>query len=64
MSPCLVCGERDRARFSFHCDGFIKLYRCKECSFVGQYEGPGETTLIHDYSDAYALDFTRHSRFR
>jgi 2-polyprenyl-3-methyl-5-hydroxy-6-metoxy-1,4-benzoquinol methylase len=47
--PCRVCGQDDSARFKIYYDGELKLFRCLECDFVGQYPGPGDSHVIESY---------------
>jgi SAM-dependent methyltransferase len=56
-NPCAVCGQTKPEMFRSWFDGYVKLYRCKQCGFVAQYPGPGTSTIITDYEDAYSLDF-------
>jgi SAM-dependent methyltransferase len=56
-SPCAVCGQNKPDMFRIWFDGYLKLYRCLQCGFIAQYPGPGYSTIVTDYEDAYSLDF-------
>ena len=52
-NPCPVCGEQRIDRFRLYFDGFIKLFRCSTCGFVGHFSGPG-TFRFPDYTAFYS----------
>lgn len=56
-NPCAVCGQNRPEMFRIWFDGYLKLYRCLQCGFIAQYPGPGFSTIVTDYEDAYSLDF-------
>ncbi len=56
---CPLCGEKNPDAFRIYFDGYIKLYRCRTCTFVAQYPGPGSYTIVEEYGDYYDLDFVK-----
>lgn len=56
---CMVCGECRPQKFSIYFDGYVKLYKCRSCSFVAQFSGPGNNTLVETYDEYYDLDFLK-----
>lgn len=55
--PCPICGETKPEMFKIWFDGYLKLYKCLSCSFVAQYPGPGNFTIVTNYENEYSLDF-------
>ena len=60
--PCAVCGETQTGSFKIWFDGYLKLYKCLKCGFVSQFPGPGNFSIIDDYSDMYSLDFLKQGQ--
>jgi len=61
--PCAVCEQEDPDRFRVFFDGPIKLYRCLQCGFIGQFPGPGRPQAAVNYETAYTLDFAEKHEF-
>lgn len=59
---CAICGEVRPEKFKIWFDGYLKLYRCKQCEFVAQFPGPGKHTIVSEYKDKYSLDFLKKSQ--